>query len=295
MITYFTTAKDFSGNTGIAQKNAIRSWQHSQPGCQIIIFGSSNGLEKLSKEPDITVYPSVQTSQEGTPRIDDMFMKAQQLALHSICCFINADIIVTRKFADTLREIDTAIKGNYLIAGQRVDVQLDHVISFNDQWEVSFLDYVKAYGRRHAPAGSDFFAFPKGQFKPGEIPELLVGRGGWDLWMIYHGRVRNAKVIDISPTIQVVHQNHDYAHRKNGYVSYDHDAEAQINLSHIPVGETYPYTLMACNYSYKNGHVRHNFARCHPRWFLSQELHLRTHRSPFREIRAVLKFGKIVR
>lgn len=295
MITYFTTTKDLIGRTGVAQINAIRSWQRSLPGSQIIIFGTAGGMELLAQIPGITLHPSVEISGEGTPRIDDMFLKAQHLASNPICCFINADIIITRAFAHTILEIHSAVQTNYLIAGQRDDVRIDHALAFHDQWESMLLDYVRTHGQRHAPEGSDFFAFPTGQFHPGEIPELLVGRGGWDLWMIYNGRVRGMKVIDISPTIAVVHQNHDYAHRRKGYVSYDYDAEAQHNIRHIPAGETYPYTLMACNYSYKGGRIHRNFARGHPRWFLSYELHLRRHCPFFKEVRSILKLGKLVR
>jgi hypothetical protein len=293
MITYFTTAKDFIGKTRVAQLNAIRSWQHSVENAQIIIFGKSEGIKELAGQPGIFLHPEVKTSSEGTPRIDDMFIKAQQSAEHDICCFINADIITTRAFSQTLIAIHQMLEKNYLLAGQRYDISLDHLLDFDEGWEIQFRQLISQKGKVHPPLGSDYFAFPRGQYQ--NMPDLLVGRGGWDLWMIYYGRVRNLKVIDISPTITVVHQNHNYAHRRNGFTSYDHDPEAQANLQHLPIGETYPYTLYACNYNYKKGKTHHNFARCNLRQFLSFELHLRKKQSPYKYMRIILKKLKIIR
>jgi hypothetical protein len=295
MITYFTTAKDFIGKTRVAQLNAIRSWQHSVENAQIIIFGKSEGIEELADQPGIFLHPEVKTSSEGTPHIDDMFIKAQQSAEHDICCFINADIIIPNGFAETIVEIHKALKTGYLIVGQRYDVRVDREIPFDDQWETTLNDLVRKGGRRHAPEGSDFFGFPTRQYGQDDIPGLLAGRAGWDLWMIYHGRTHRYKVVDISPTITVVHQDHDYSHRKTEFISYESDPEARLNLRHLPVGETYPYTLLACNYSYKNGKIRRNLARCNIQRFISYELHLRRLKSPFREMRTVLKLFKLVR
>ena len=295
MITYFTTTKDFTGPADNAQENAIQSWLHSVDGAEVIIFGESKGLDRFESKEGIHLHPMVKTSGEGTPRIDDMFLTAQSIASHQVCCFINADIIITNKFARSVLAVHDRIRSCYLIAGQRYDVRIDHFINFSEAWEPEIERLISSSGRHHPPFGSDFFAFPKNQYGRDDIPELLVGRGGWDLWMIYDGRKRGMKVIDLSPTDTVIHQDHDYSHRKNGFVSYDHDPEARHNIRHIPAGETYPYTLMACNYTYKDGRFRRNFARGHLKWFLSYELHLRKNRSPFKEIRSVLKWVKLVR
>jgi len=225
-----------------------------------------------------------------------MFLKAQEISSNPLCCFINADIIITRRFVEALSEIHRLEKREYLVAGQRDDVQVKGPLKFeHGSWEAEIEALVRASGRRHPPAGSDFFAFPRGQYRPGQIPELLVGRAGWDLWMIYNGRKSGYKVIDLSREVTVIHQNHDYTHRRNGFISYEHDPEASFNLRNVPMGETYPYTLFACNYGYRKGKIVRTFSRGNIRRFVSFELHLRKERTPYRQLRTVLKAVKLVR
>ena len=289
MITYFTTTKDFKGLADTAQENAIRSWLCSVDGAEVIIFGESLGLDRFQGQEGIILHPEIKTSQEGTPRIDDMFLKAQSFGSHSICCFINADIILTKDFPRSILSINEKTRAKYLIVGQRDDIQLNHLIDFELDWELSLKQLVEESGRRHLPTGSDFFAFPRGQYKPGDIPPLLVGRGGWDLWMIYYGRKQQFKVIDLSPTVTVIHQDHDYTHRKEIFLSYLQDAEAQKNLQHIPSGETFIYTLHACNYHFRNNELQRNYARGNLRKFLTYELNLRRDRFVFKKIRNLAK------
>lgn len=276
MITFFSTAKNFTGKTRVAQLNAIRSWQHSVENAQIIIFGKSEGIKELAGQPGIFIYPEIKTSPEGTPHIDDMFIKAQQLAEHNICCFINADIIATGAFSETIIKIHQKLKGRYLLVGQRYDINLDQLLNFNRNWELKFHQLNSQKMTVHPPLGSDYFAFPRGQYK--SMPNLLVGRGGWDLWMIFDGRVRNFKVVDLSQTVMVYHQDHDYKHRSIDFTDYTQDNEALINLQHLPAGETYDYTLSACNYSFKAGLLQKNFARDDLRQFIRFERNILRHR-----------------
>jgi hypothetical protein len=58
--------------------------------------------------------------------------------------------------------------------------------------------------------GMDWFAFRKGTIT--DIPHFIVGRSGWDNWMIYHFRSRRIPVIDATGYVVVIHPNHDYNH-----------------------------------------------------------------------------------
>jgi hypothetical protein len=75
-------------------------------------------------------------------------------------------------------------------------------------------------GRLHRPVGSDYFVFPTRQYA--DLPDFIIGRSGWDNWMIYDGRRRRIPVIDASRAITAVHQNHDYSHLPGGRPHYRH-------------------------------------------------------------------------
>ena len=274
MITFFTTTKDFLGENKISQINALKSWKEARNDVEILVFGDSEGVHELSKELCFIHIPKVKVSKQNTPYISNMFEQVSLLARHKICCFINADILISKRFVKTIIDLQNIIGKNYLLVGQRKDVHLNEIINFDADWEAEIDQLTAECGSTHPPSGSDFFAFPKDQYRPGDIPDLLVGRGGWDLWMIYNGRVRDFKVVDISREIMIVHQNHDYSHRKQNFVGYGQDEEAQINLKYLPEEEKYSYTLMACNYYYESGKLHLNFARGNLKKFIDYELSL---------------------
>lgn len=277
MITFFTTAKDFVGTTKVAQLNAIKSWKISHEQVEIILFGDSEGASQISEELKLIYIPDIKTSSQGTPFIDDMFEKASDLANNEICCFINADIILYSNFIQSLVYIHKLLENNYLVVGQRQNINLDKEIDFNTDWKSEIDKLVVRTGTIYPfkESGSDFFAFPKCQYQKGDIPDLMVGRAGWDLWMIYNGRVKGFKVIDLSETLMIVHQNHDYSHRKVEFDNYNRDEESLSNYKKLPVKERYLYTLPACNYVFKNQKLERNFARGNIRMFFMYEIRIR--------------------
>ncbi|PSB32750.1 hypothetical protein [Chlorogloea sp. CCALA 695] len=277
MITFFTTAKDFTGKTKVAQINAIKSWKIAHEETEIILFGDCTGASEIAEELELIHIPDIKTSRQGTPFINDMFEKARDVASNEVCCFINADIIIYSKFIQSLTKIHNLLKNNYLIVGQRQNIDLDEPINFTPNWEAELDSLVVESGviPPFDQSGSDFFAFPKSQYQNGDIPDLMVGRAGWDLWMIYNGRLKGFKVIDLSDTFMIVHQNHNYSHRKVKFDSYDQDEESFSNYKKLPEKEMYLYTLPACNYTFKNQKLERNFARGNFKRFLTYEIRLR--------------------
>jgi len=261
MITLFTTTKDFQGRNRINQLNAIRSWLFSSHEPEIVIFGTSMGIEELGTHPNLKIVDQVRTSETGAPYANEMFDTVNKMATHPVCCYINADILLPEVFFETIQTINETVKTNYLLVGARIDADVDNEIIFNTNWEKSFIEQHSHSFQPHPPSGSDYFVFPKGQYHSGNMPGLLIGRPGWDLWMIYNARMRKLKVIDLSFTMLPHHQNHDYAHKPNPNRSVLEDEEALHNLSGIPDEQKFLFTLLACNYRYENRKISKNFAR----------------------------------
>ncbi len=252
MITLFTTARSLVRGSSILQYNAIRSWLAAPVDVQVLVIGKCENGEAAAKELGITYLPECDTDPNGVPLIGSLFEVAQQHASNDLLCYLNADIILPAKFYKTLRDIQNR-RREFLVAGQRMDVDVDREFEFSDRWDKSFtLQF--GQGEIHPPAGSDFFAFPKGQYGEGEIPFMKVGRPGWDLWMIYNARKRFIPAIDISNDVKVIHQNHDYSHRIP-------DEELYCNLVHLPANRDYLFTLAACDFTYRDGVFSGNKAR----------------------------------
>jgi hypothetical protein len=259
MITFFSTTKNFDDKNQINQLNAIRSWTiGNKYGCEVILFQKSNGIESVTSLPNVHIYEEVRTNENGIPFISDMFDRASTLAKNEIVCFLNADIIVSGEFIEKLLEIHKKIHKEYLIVGQRLDSSFDFLIDFsNAHWYRDLSNYIKNNSTIHPPSGSDFFAFQKGAYNEGSLPDLLVGRPGWDLYMIYHARVSQWKVVNLSLSYLIIHQDHDYSHKNNNELIKIR--EDRHNLDFLPPNEEYEYTLVYCNYKYFDGMLKKTY------------------------------------
>ena len=114
MITLFTTTKDFEGVNRTNQLNANRSWLSSSYSPQVVIFGTSKGVEELGTHPNLTYRKQVKVTDTGAPFGDEMFTVINKIAKYPICCYINADIILTNKFFETVRLAHTALQRAWL-------------------------------------------------------------------------------------------------------------------------------------------------------------------------------------
>ncbi len=207
MLTIFTIPKPFKEHIGVIQRNAISSWTQL-PGCEIIIFGDDDGVAETASEFGVRHVAEVLKNEYGTPLLDFVFEKAQKIASNNIFCYVNADVILMSDILFAIKQIQFK---KYLMVGQRWDVDIDKLWEFErDDWEERLRDFIEKYGQLHPPAGSDYFIFPKGVL--GQFPPFAVGRPCWDNWLIYKARFQRVALIDASPTIVAVHQNHDYSH-----------------------------------------------------------------------------------
>ena len=69
-------------------------------------------------------------------------------------------------------------------------------------------------GKLQIARSIDYFAFSRGLYPP--MPPLAIGRFWWDNWLLWKARSLQAKVVDATKAVLVVHQNHDYSHTTYG-------------------------------------------------------------------------------
>jgi hypothetical protein len=218
-VTIFTSPKPFTKNPHIdmIQRNAIESWTHLGEDVDVVIIGDEEGMEAVAAELAIKHVKEVRCNALGTPLIPALFEIARETTDSPILAFVNADVILPREFIDSAIQIHEA-EEHYLLVGQRYDLEITESVDFSGDWQQRLIAESKDKGRLHGTAGSDYFIFPRKCYL--EVPELVIGRAGWDNWMIYEARRRGWKTIDCTESIPVIHQNHDYSHLPNGQIHY---------------------------------------------------------------------------
>ncbi|WP_109046808.1 FkbM family methyltransferase [Azospirillum sp. TSA6c] len=209
MLTLFSVPKPFVGHIGVIQRNAIRSWMQIEPRSEIILFGDEAGVAEMAREHGLTHVPALRLTSFGTPLIDDIFRKAQDLAANPFLCYVNADIILPPDIGQLAPAV-AALHPNFLMVGQRIDVDISHELDFAGDWRAE-LSALSAGATWHDVHGIDFMIFRRHGLR-GYMPPFAVGRVMWDNWMMYWARILGLLVLDVTLALRCYHQNHDYAH-----------------------------------------------------------------------------------
>ena len=210
------------------QRNAIKSWT-LLPDVEVILLGEETGLAEVARELDVMHISDVELNANGTPLISSMFRLARENSSSDLLCIINADMILMPDFVEAARR-SRLQRDKFVLLSQRWDLDVTQSIEFTEGWQNRLSSMVHRQGTLHRPAGSDFFLFPLACYT--DIPDFTIGRAGWDNWMIYKARREKWTVIDCTPSVMIVHQNHDYSHLPGGKPHYEHpDTNENIRLA----------------------------------------------------------------
>lgn len=300
MLTFFTTTKAFTGQFDTIQRNAIESWLHSCPTCEIILVGDEEGSRQVADEYGLRLIPRVDCNKYGRPLLNSIFQKVEKISSNSILCYINADIILLHDFLPAVNLIQKW-KPNFLIVGQRWKLDL------HEPWDFSAADWaerlkarLEKYGSLSSPKGIDYFVFPRGLLR--QMPPFAVGRPAWDNWMIYRAHSKRVPVVDATNIITAIHQNHPYKFQKEGgrNVHPYEDVEAQRNRELAGIS-AHSFGVDDASYFLSTTGIHSSFKRFTPERFirylevltilLATRLYARVHllRMMFLKIRRIIK------
>ena len=208
MLTIFTCPKPFTDPyINMIQRNAITSWTLLRPRPEIILFGGEPyepGVAEICQELGLRHVPTVLRNEWGTPFLDDIFQKANDLSSYDILAYVNADIILTNDFPLAVRTL-TRLYPFFLMVGHRIDLNVEGLLEFdsNNKW-VEILRHNAKQKGLPMKISSDYFVFPKGLLK--KMPSFLVGRPAWDNWLIWYFRKHHVPVINVGEVVLAVHQ-----------------------------------------------------------------------------------------
>jgi len=218
LLTLFTAPKPFvDPHITVIQQNMLRNWLALGDQVEVVVIGDEPGIAENCQALGLLHQPGVHCNENGTPLISSIFALAREVNASPFLAYANADIL----FLPNLLKVLAAVaeeKERFLAVGQRWDVDITQPFDFSTGWDVRLREFALASGILHKQTGSDYFIFPRSCFR--EIPDFAVGRAGWDNWMIFKARWEHWPVIDFSPSVMVVHQNHDYRHLPGGVRHY---------------------------------------------------------------------------
>jgi hypothetical protein len=206
-LTLFTLPKPFTDpHISMIQRNALASWRHLGSDVEVLVMGDDPGVAEAAGEYGATHIGDAATNDFGTPLLDWAFGQAAEQGSGETLCYLNADIVLLDDFLQALSRLP---HDPNLAIGQRWDCDVTTPLDFDCDGR-SLAAWAREHGKLDLCRGSDYFAYPRAvDFG---MPEFAVGRPGWDNWLIGRALTLGMPLIDITPSVTVIHQNHDYRH-----------------------------------------------------------------------------------
>jgi hypothetical protein len=293
LLTIFSAPKPFiDPHIAVIQRNAIQSWIQLGEDVEVILVGEEPGMTEIAREYGVRMLAQVERSASGTPLVNSIFDLARQASHSPYLAYVNADILLLPDLVQATCQATVALQHNhtresglaensaFLLIGQRWDLDVTGLLDFSPGWQDRLKERIHTEGQLHAPAGSDYFVFPRSAFTC--LPSFAIGRAGWDNWMIYHAYKQGWPVIDCTPSVLITHQNHDYSHLPGGKPHYDQE-ESQQNMS-TAGGLAHMFMLLDADHQLVDGRLRKppltpvRAARRMERWLMPADGSLRGRR-----------------
>ena len=240
IITLFTTFNSNATPSAIHQE-VIRRWGLLQPRVRLVLFISSEA--DVSGLPDNllagwTVRDTLRMSIGGMPVLRRMFKDVMQdEMLHApLYGYANADIVFTENFTESLLVILDYCLHKMLLVGRRKN----YVIPPN--WNPSEDKWVNEsfYMHDYDAYAEDYFITTKDSFNWDAIPDFVVGRAGFDNWLVATAIKAEVPVIDASGAITAIHLS------KEGYEVKGHlKRKGDIFSNYRLAGQHFRYVLGA--------------------------------------------------
>ena len=226
MVTFLSSPKPFVGVALSNQMKAIRCWLSLDHDVEVILYGKSEGSERVASELGIGYVPDIQTNEFETPLFGAIAEHAASHARYDYQVYVNCDILFTPELISSVKKIPFS---QFLIVGQRVDLAegVDWDTEMSD-WHDQFVTFVNS-GKisLHPAGGSDYFGFRRGLWQ--ELPPVAIGRGGYDNALISFCREKRVPIIDATLSVFAFHQFHDYDHIIGGKKNVFKGTEAERN------------------------------------------------------------------
>lgn len=259
MLTLFACPKPFTDpHIATIQRNAIASWKKLSPEPEIIILGDEEGVEEFCREMGVTHVGQIARNEYGTPLVSGLFEAAERVARNDILAYVNSDILLMSDWMETVRRVCKEIPGQFLLGGQRWDMDIKEKLLFDASWEERMKTRIRTEGKSGSPRGIDYFVFRKGMWD--RMPPFALGRFWYDNWLLYRAGRLGAKVVDATEVVKVVHQNHGYAH--HGMVNRDWASTPEARENQRLSSELkHPYTLEDVPWRLLPGGIKFSFTR----------------------------------
>ena len=207
ILTLFTTFKN-SYSKSYIHKNTIRNWGLMSPNIIPVLFADMNASTSVvdyARQRKWHIFPIPKKSKGGIPILRHMFLEAQKLFETAFYGYANGDILFDKGLTDTLHGLIRLKKNltDILIVGKRKNWGIKR------QQNVAVLEEIGKYAKSSQlfmACAQDYFISTRDGYPWSTIPDFVVGRVGYDNWLVVTALTRRIPLVDATRTITALHQ-----------------------------------------------------------------------------------------
>ena len=204
LLVLFSTWPD--NMDGQVRNNTCYNWGSLRPRILPVLFASSTSAAGECRKHGWVILPLTPTAARGAPILKFMFAEVMSKFKAPLYGYSNGDIL----FGDDLLETLSAVSATFtpytsplLVVGTRTNVV--NVSSRETSSSESLHKAAQKRGKLFINVSQDYFisntAFPWKR-----IPEVVVGRVGYDNWLVLDSIHKGYTVVDATNTVLAVHQ-----------------------------------------------------------------------------------------
>lgn len=204
LLHLFTTWIPEAGKS-VVHNNVLHMWTASAPAIKPIVFSDHEEISLAALENGWYNMDITRSRCGGVPVMRTMFASVQEKYDSVFYGYANSDIIFTSKLEKTLSalsQLDLIKQKPVLLIGRRTNVDIGNsvLLSHSDVENLA-----KEKGELFIPVAMDYF-ITNTLFPWQRIPEMVVGRGSVDNFLVCMARKLNITVIDVTGTVLALHQ-----------------------------------------------------------------------------------------
>jgi len=213
--TLITDAQSFGQKMAI-QQNTLLALQSMHPFVDVTVYTNSTAGELVCQRLNLRCSAEFEVNSHGTPLLKSMFLSTENRTSAYFYGYLNADILFDSSLLSTLSLVRRAIESTRLtpralVVGRRLNYNMSGVDSsalyFKSASDVaSAILVMRQNADLFTNYALDFFFVTRGAFNWTSVPDFVVGRRGYDNWLVDHAHHTGVSVVDATRTLAPVHQ-----------------------------------------------------------------------------------------
>ena len=242
LLVLFTSFKN-EPRRRVIQENTLRNWASFRPFVQPVLFDSHSDKRLLDMALSLGwhILPTAE-SHQGLPYLKQLFKAVAAKYKSTFYGFSNGDILYEYGMIDTLVAVRDALRElkQALVIGRRTNVSIGNSTRLFDPRRVT--SAARQNGTLFQHDAEDYFFIAHNDFIWEQVPDIVIGRPGYDNFLVAKAWRAGVPVIDATNTLVALHQSGNdgaFTWRNQANIAFNWDAIGQFNFaqgatSHVP-------------------------------------------------------------